>query len=120
MFICVTNWFQMVDKKDVFENPGDHADEMETSLMLHLAPELVLPQKDWGDGKEFKNKIKAFSEGWAWTERPCQKSVRTPEWVIQTRPASKRAKYFSIWSAKKWESCSLILPKPISINFTID
>lgn len=63
----------MVEKKDIFENPGDHADEMETSLILHLAPELVLPKEHWGDGKEFKNKIKAFSEGWAWTERPWSK-----------------------------------------------
>ncbi|WP_108424251.1 creatininase family protein [Flagellimonas amoyensis] len=73
MFICVTNWFKMVEKKDIFENTGDHADEMETSLILHLAPELVLPKEDWGDGKELKNKIKAFSEGWAWTERPWSK-----------------------------------------------
>lgn len=70
MFLCTTNWMKMDNKKDFFDEPGDHADEMETSLMLHLTPELVLPKKDWGDGKEKKNKIKAFSEDWAWTERP--------------------------------------------------
>ena len=70
MFICVTNWFKSIDKTLYFENPGDHADEMETSLILYLKPELVLPKKEWGEGKEKKNKIKAFSEAWAWTERP--------------------------------------------------
>jgi len=69
MFICVSNWYQSLDKKKYFDEPGDHADEMETSLMLYLKPEFVLPKKDWGEGKEKKNKIKAFSEGWVWAER---------------------------------------------------
>lgn len=69
MFLCTTNWFQALDRKSFFENSGDHAEEMETSLMLYLKPELVLPKDNWGSGKEKKNKIKAFSEGWAWTER---------------------------------------------------
>jgi creatinine amidohydrolase len=69
MFIFVTNWFQSLDKNKYFDEPGDHADEMETSLLLYLKPELVLPKEDWGDGKEKKNKIEAFSEGWVWTER---------------------------------------------------
>jgi creatinine amidohydrolase len=42
---------------------------METSLILHLAPELTLPLYTAGDGKEKKYKIKEFSEGWAWAER---------------------------------------------------
>lgn len=73
MFLCVTNWFLMGEKKEFFELPGDHADEMETSLMLHLAPDLVLPKGDWGEGAERKNGIVAFSQGWAWTERPWSK-----------------------------------------------
>jgi len=69
MFFCVANWFQSLDKTQFFENSGDHADEMETSLLLYLKPELVLPKENWGQGKEKKNKIKAFREGWAWAER---------------------------------------------------
>ncbi len=69
IFICFSNWFQSVDRNKYFENPGDHADEMETSLLLYLKPDLVLPKEEWGDGKERKNRIKAFSEGWVWTER---------------------------------------------------
>ena len=60
MFLCVTNWFKLGTESGVFDLPGDHADEMETSLILHLTPELVLPKEDWGDGQELKNKIKAF------------------------------------------------------------
>jgi creatinine amidohydrolase len=69
MFICTSNWYQAMNRADYFENPGDHAEEMETSLMLHLRPDLVLPPEKWGEGREKKNKIKAFSEGWIWAER---------------------------------------------------
>ena len=37
--------------------------------MLYFKPNLVLPKDQWGEGKEKKNKIKAFNEGWAWVER---------------------------------------------------
>lgn len=69
MFLSVANWYQDPVKKDCFDDPGDHAGEMETSLMLYLRPDLILPIALWGEGKEKKNKIKAFREGWAWTER---------------------------------------------------
>ena len=58
-----------VDKKEFFEHQGDHADEMETSLLLHLSPQLVLPLAEAGEGNEKKHKLKEFSEGWAWSER---------------------------------------------------
>jgi creatinine amidohydrolase len=73
MFICTANWYQAVDRNKYFENSGDHAEEMETSLMLYFKPELVLPKEKWGEGKEKKNKIKSFSENWLWTERKWSK-----------------------------------------------
>ena len=73
MFICTSNWFQALNRFDYFENPGDHAEEMETSLMLYLKPELVLPKEKWGLGKEKKNKIISFGENWLWTERKWSK-----------------------------------------------
>lgn len=73
MFLCVTEWFRSTEKEKYFEEPGDHAGELETSLILHLHPELVLPREEWGDGTEKENKIAAFNEGWAWTERPWSK-----------------------------------------------
>ncbi len=69
MFISLSNWTQVVDKYSYFEEKGDHADEMETSLMLYLKPELVLPRENWGDGTSKNYKIKSFSEGWVWAER---------------------------------------------------
>lgn len=69
MFICFTTWTQVVDRSKYFQKGGDHADEMETSLILHLRPELVLPKEKWGSGASKKFRIKGFSEGWVWAER---------------------------------------------------
>ncbi len=69
MFICFSNWFQSMDKSTYFDEKGDHADEMETSLMLYLRPDLVLSKENWGEGRSKGYKIKAFSEGWLWAER---------------------------------------------------
>ena len=69
MFLSSCNWFQALDKSKYFEEKGDHADEMETSIMMHIHPEFVLPLSEAGIGKEKKNVIKGFHEQWAWTER---------------------------------------------------
>ncbi len=65
MFLSTCNWFQSLDKTKYFTEMGDHADEMETSLILHLAPHLVLPLQEAGKAKAKKPIIKEFSEGWA-------------------------------------------------------
>lgn len=69
MTLASCNWFQSVDKDSIFDNEGDHADEMETSLMLHLHSDLVLPLKEAGSGKSKKFRVKALNESWAWAER---------------------------------------------------
>jgi creatinine amidohydrolase len=73
MFLATSNWFQAMERANYFELDGDHAEEMETSLLLHLKPELVLPRSAWGEGKEKKHKISEFSESWLWTERKWSK-----------------------------------------------
>ncbi len=69
MFLCTSNWFNALKRNDYFELGGDHAEEMETSLILHLKPDLVLPVHEWGEGKQKSPKIKEFTEAWLWAER---------------------------------------------------
>jgi len=69
IFMAMTNWYTVLDKSKYFENDGDHADEMETSLMMHIRPDLVLPLSEAGEGKEHKIKIKSIRDGVGWTER---------------------------------------------------
>lgn len=69
MLLVLSNWYQHPIKKDYFENIGDHADEVETSLILHLAPDLVAPLEQAGPGEEKRHRMQAFREGLLWTER---------------------------------------------------
>ena len=69
MFITVCNWFQWKGRDDFFEHKGDHADETETSLLLYLRPDLVLPLEEAGEGKEKRHQIEALRQGWFWAER---------------------------------------------------
>lgn len=70
VFISFCNWFQSLDKSEFFENyEGDHAEEMETSLLMHLRPELVLPLDEAGKGKAKKFRVDALNKNWAWAER---------------------------------------------------
>jgi len=69
VFVCTVNWWNCVDPKPYFDEPGDHAGELETSLMMHLAPNLVLPLDEAGDGKAKKFRVAGLREGWAWAPR---------------------------------------------------
>jgi creatinine amidohydrolase len=73
LFICVVNWYKVVDHAAYFETPGDHADEMETSFMLHISPTLVRPLAEAGEGRERRWKIAGFRAGWAWAPRDWRK-----------------------------------------------
>ena len=46
MFLCVCDWYRMARRRtrQIFDKPGEHADEMETSLGLAFFPELVNPE----------------------------------------------------------------------------
>jgi len=70
MLLAQVNWYQVVPAADFFTEPGDHAGELETSLTLHLRPDLVRPLESAGPGHARAHRIRAFREGWAWMPRP--------------------------------------------------
>ena len=71
VLVVVANFYDMVPDVPpaVFEQPGDHADEMETSLMLHLCPELVEMQHA-GRGQRVPFAIEGLKQPGVWTPRP--------------------------------------------------
>jgi creatinine amidohydrolase len=107
MFFCSCNWYQAVDSS-IFEHPDDHAGEMETSLMLYLAPGMVLPLNEAGDGKAKKFRIKALNEKWAWAERQWSQ-VTTDTGIGYPRKAT----------AEKGERCFKGLTEKIG-NYMLD
>lgn len=102
MHISVCNWFQSPEKKNYFDEVGDHADEMETSVMMHLKPDLVLsPTEHAGDGKEKKHLINEFREGWLWAERKWTKITEdTGVGNPKLASAEKGKKFFEMMTEK--------------------
>ncbi|GGK42145.1 MULTISPECIES: creatininase family protein [Flavobacteriaceae] len=69
VFICAINWWQVTDATKYFDAPGDHAGELETSAMLKIAPNIVLPIEQAGNGNSKKFKIEGLKEGWVIAQR---------------------------------------------------
>lgn len=69
VFLCEANWWTLGEATSVFDEPGDHAGELETSVMMHLRPDLVRPLAEAGDGHGRSFRIKALREKRVWAPR---------------------------------------------------
>lgn len=69
LFLCTLDWWRAVDASRYFAEPGDHAGELETSVTMALAPELVRPLAEAGSGAARRFRPRALREGWAWAPR---------------------------------------------------
>ena len=67
-FLASSEWFKMAPAKEYFDQPGDHADEIETSVMMHYHPELVRLEEA-GEGRSRQFAIPALREGKVWMPR---------------------------------------------------
>lgn len=68
LLIATTEWFKVCPAKEHFDAPGDHADELETSVMMHYHPELVnLSDAGPGDSRTFASE--SLRTGVAWVPR---------------------------------------------------
>jgi creatinine amidohydrolase len=75
VFIAACNWYTVCEDvaRTLFAEIGDHADEMETSIGLHLFPDFVAPLSQADEGKTRVTRFKAFNEGWVKITRPWDK-----------------------------------------------
>src|SRR5205085_4788945 len=71
MFLCVCDWFRMAADQypKIFAKPGEHADEMETSLGLAFFPDLLRPELA-DDGAAAPTRFDAINKGWVSITRP--------------------------------------------------
>lgn len=71
MFLCVCDWFRMATDvyPGLFERPGEHADEVETSLGLAFFPQLMHPELA-DDGAARPSRFEAINRGWVSITRP--------------------------------------------------
>jgi len=101
VFVCALNWYHASDQQQIFEEPGDHAGEMETSCIMHIKPEWVLPLSEAGSGAAKTFKFKGMQEGWvtaqrAWTKVTADTGVGNP----QAATAQKGAQYIEETATK--------------------
>lgn len=68
LVIASSEWYKALPAKDYFENPGDHADEVETSVMMYYHPELV-NLNEAGKGKAGGFSSQHLKSGVAWVPR---------------------------------------------------
>jgi creatinine amidohydrolase len=71
VFLCLCDWYRMANDRygEIFEQPGEHADEVETSLGLAFFPELVrLELADKGAARP--SRLDAVNRGWISITRP--------------------------------------------------
>lgn len=75
ILMATSEWFRQERAKDFFEDPGDHADELETSVMMHYHPELVrLDEAGNGSSRGFASET--LREGQVWLPRHWDKVSR--------------------------------------------
>jgi len=101
VLICLLNWYTSVDASKTFDEPGDHAGELETSMLLHLVPQLVLPLQQAGSGAAKPFRVRALREGWVWTPRHWRKtSADTGVGDPARSTAEKGAAFFAAATAR--------------------
>lgn len=101
VFLALINWYRIGDRSSIFSAPGDHADELETSVMMHVAPDLVRPLSEAGDGGERRWSIAGMREGWAWAPRRwTQVSADTGTGNPAKASADKGKRYADIVTSK--------------------
>lgn len=101
VFLCSLNWYTCVNPSTYFDEPGDHAGELETSVMQHIAPELVLPLAEAGNGAQKRPSIAGLRDGWVWAPRPWTKvSADTGTGNPAASSAAKGARFLDAVTAK--------------------
>lgn len=101
IFLSTVFWPNINSGSDIFEVLGDHADERETSLMLHLHPHLVLPRNEWGQGRDNPSRLQAIREKWAWAQRDWTRATNdTGSGNPAASSEEKGARYAEILSRK--------------------
>ncbi len=67
-FILSSEWFNVLPAKEWFDEPGDHADELETSVMMHYHSELV-SLSEAGPGRAHPFALESLRQKTAWMPR---------------------------------------------------
>ena len=94
MLISLIEWFKILDHSVYFENIDDHAGEMETSVIMHYFPELVLPLNQAGEGSARQSKLTGVKDKTAWLPRQWDKVTKDTGVGNPKKASSEKGKRF--------------------------
>jgi creatinine amidohydrolase len=101
LLVCLVDWFRIPIEEPPFTEAGDHAGELETSLMAHVAPDLTGSPAEAGRGRTRPFKVAALREGWAWTPRDWPRATSdTGSGDPAAATAEKGRRYFGAVTGK--------------------
>lgn len=71
VFLCLCDWYRMAadEYAQIFTEPGEHADEVETSLGMAFFPQLLHPEQA-DPGAARPTRFEAINKGWISITRP--------------------------------------------------
>ena len=109
--IASSEWYTVLPAKQYFDAPGDHADELETSVMMYFHPELVnLAEAGNGDYKDFK--APSLREKVAWIPRNWLKVTEDTGIGNPALATAKKGELFAKAVAEKYAHLLYDLSQP--------
>lgn len=101
MLIAASEWFTVCRPSEFFEQPGEHADEIETSVMMHYHPELVdISKAGSGESKPFASK--PLNDKVAWIPRNWLKVTADTGIGNPARSTPEKGARFAAATAEKY------------------
>ena len=123
VFVCLISWYQAAAAdggKAIFENhDGDHADEMETSMMLALTPDLV-NMADADNGATRPSRFEGGRKGWIWYPRPWEKlTTNSGAGNPHKGTAEKGQKFLKLAEERMGEFFTQLAREPLDATFPL-
>lgn len=101
MIIAASDWFKVCNANDFFDTPGEHADELETSVMMHYHPELVdLTTAGSGSSRSFRHE--SLRKNVAWIPRNWSRISNDTGIGDPSTSTSRKGKKFAIAVAEEY------------------
>jgi creatinine amidohydrolase len=102
VFVSLINWWEVgaAIRPKLFKKKGEHGDEMETSVLLYLYPDLV-DMKKAGKGLARKTRFSGVNEGWVKIARPWELETQDSGHGDPSHASAEKGKKYVDYAVRK-------------------